>query len=106
MHRRDLSPGMPGSSSRTMREIGLSLYAALAALVLVRSLFLTIGVRDTLWVGHFVYRVTDLLVFPFSVIPGSDLTLIGLFTLADLALLALTAAVPFAILSLGRNRVA
>lgn len=90
--------------SQTATEALLLIYAIVASLVLIRTMYLTAGILDSLWAGGFIYTVTDLLVLPLTIIPGGGVEIVNLLTLADLALSGLTFSIPFVLLAMGRNR--
>ena len=87
------------SGTRLLIQMGVAIYAVAAALILVRCLYLSIGVNDGLWVGNAVYQFTDPLVSVLGVLPGADVELIGLLTVADVSLLALVVLVPVLVLA-------
>lgn len=101
-----LSGGDSSSSSgtRLLIQMGVAVYAVAAALILVRCLYLSIGVNDGLWVGNAVYQFTDPIVSVIGLLPGAGLELIGLLTVADLSLLAGVVLVPFLVLARPSNR--
>lgn len=91
---KSLSRTHGGSGSRLLTQLGIAIYSIIAGLVLIRSLFLSIGIEDSLWVGSVIYGLTDPLVAPIRFIPGGDFTLVGDLAVADLTVLAVVLAVP------------
>ncbi len=98
--RRQMQPGR----SQLATELLLTAFAAIGAVIVLRTVLVVLQISDRIWIGQFVYRltrpVTDLLAF----IPGGERTLfVGLNTL-DITLLAL---IPLFVLGIiatgGRN---
>jgi len=88
-----------GSGARLLAQMGIALYALLAAFIIIRSLLLSIGIADNLWVGGVIYGITDPFVAVLKILPGGSFELVGRLTLADLTLLAGIVAVPAAIVA-------
>jgi hypothetical protein len=74
--------------------MGIAVYSIIAAFVIVRTLLLSVGIADNLWVGSVIYGVTDPVISILELVPGGDFELVGRMTLADLTILALVIAVP------------
>jgi hypothetical protein len=90
-----LSPNPSGGSgARLLAQMGVAIYALVASFIVIRSLLLSIGITDNLWVGSVIYGVTDPLSAVLKVLPGGDFEIVGRLTLADLTLLAGVIAVP------------
>src|SRR5262245_66110775 len=68
--------------SQLALELALNAYAILGALVILRCLMLSLGVDDRLWIGSAVLGPTDILVRPFTMLPGSGFDLVGHLTTA------------------------
>ncbi|MGD9711819.1 MAG: hypothetical protein AB7V46_07115 [Thermomicrobiales bacterium] len=88
-----------GSGARLLAQMGIALYSLLSSFIVIRSLLLSIGISDNLWVGSLIYRVTDPFAAVLKVLPGGDFELLGRMTLADLTLLAGVVAVPAVIVA-------
>ncbi|MEZ4500196.1 MAG: hypothetical protein R2839_08990 [Thermomicrobiales bacterium] len=88
-----------GSGQRLLVQMGIGLYALGAAFIIVRSLLLSIGIADSLWVGGVIYGFTDPFAAVLKFLPGGDFETIGRLTLADVTLLAGVVAVPAAIVA-------
>lgn len=91
-----------GTSSQIALEVVVNLYAAIAVLVVARSVLLIGAVDGRVWIGRFVYRFTDPIVAPLRLLPESNRAFAGQFSLADLTLLAVTILIPLG-LSLRRG---
>lgn len=88
-----------GSGARLLAQMGVVVYALVAAFIIVRVLLLSIGIADNLWVGGVIYGITDPFADILKILPGGDFELVGRMTLADLTLLAAVIAVPAAIVA-------
>lgn len=98
-------PGAPQVvRSQIALELCLNLYALLGVAILARCLLLALGVDRRLWIGALVYRATDLLALPLTLLPGASRTLIGDAALPDLTLLALLVLVPLGALARAPRR--
>ncbi len=95
---------MQPGRSQLATELLLTAFAAIGAVIVLRTVLVVLQISDRIWIGQFVYRltrpVTDLLAF----MPGGERTLfVGLNTL-DITLLAL---IPLFVLGIiatgGRN---
>jgi hypothetical protein len=74
--------------------MGIAAYSIIAAFVIVRTLLLSVGIADNLWVGSVIYGATDPVVSVLELAPGGDFELVGRMTLADVTMLAIVLAVP------------
>lgn len=85
-------------------EILLNIYTILAVLVIARVVLLASGVVPQLPLSSRLYGLTDPLVRPFGVLPGSDRMILGDVTLPDATILALLLLLPLAALTRSRDR--
>jgi len=79
-------------------EVGLAIYALLAALLLVRVAFLAVGISELVWAGATVYALTNPLILPFTFFEVARQPLLGRATLGDLTALGLVVLVPLTLL--------
>ena len=89
--------------SQVALELLLSSYAAGAALVMLRTLLLTLGVDRHLWIGRAIYGPSRLLIAPFTVVPGAGLEVVGHLTLADATIFAGVILFPLGMLAMRRS---
>lgn len=82
-------------------ELALAGYAVVAALVIVRALLLSVGISGSLWVGSFIYGITDPVASILKIVPAGDIRIINRLTLADLTMLAAVVAFPLFLLARG-----
>ena len=101
-------PGQTGKvqelKSQVALEIMLNAYAAGAALIVLRTLLLALGVDKHLWIGRAIYGPSRLLIMPFSFVPGSSLEVVGHLTLADATVFAAVLLFPLGMLVVGERR--
>lgn len=101
-------PGQTGASQEIRSQVALELllnaYAAGAALVMLRTLLLMLGVDQHLWIGRAIYGPSRILIMPFSFVPGSSFQIAGHLTLADATIFAGVFLVPLGMLVLGQRR--
>ena len=90
--------------SQVALELCLNLYALLGVAIVARCLLLALGVDRRLWIGGLVYRLTDPLALPLTLLPGAARTLVGELALPDLTLLALLVLIPLGALARGPRR--
>ena len=81
----------------------LNAYAAGAALIVLRTLLLALGVDKHLWIGRAIYGPSRLLIMPFTFVPGSSLEVIGGLTIADATVFAAVLLFPLGMLVLGER---
>lgn len=82
-------------------ELALTVYALIAGFVIIRALLLSVGISGSLWVGSFIYSVTDPVASLLQHVPGGDYRMINRLTLADLTMLAAVVAFPLFLLARG-----
>lgn len=100
-----LRGGSQEIKSQVALEIMLNVFAVVGAAVILRSLLLTIGVNERLWLGETIYRFTDPLVLPLTILPGSGFTILRSLTLADLTLLACVVLFPLGLYARGAKKI-
>jgi hypothetical protein len=101
-------PGQIGDAQEIRSQVALELllngYAAGAALIMLRTLLLALGVDQHLWIGRTIYGPSRLLIMPFKIVPGSGLEVVGHLTLADATVFAAVILFPLGMLMLGERR--
>jgi hypothetical protein len=85
--------------SQLALELTLNAYAVFGAAIVLRCLLLSLAIRNDLWIGSTVVKMTDIFARPFTFLPGSDFSIVGRLTLADATLLAAVALVPIGIIA-------
>ena len=89
--------------SQFAMELFLWLYAVASALLLFRLVLKLLSVSDRVWTARVVYGASDLLVWPLTLLPGADRTLVSAAGLADFTAVAILCLIPLTF-SLGRKR--
>ena len=82
-------------------ELALTAYAIVAGLVIIRALLLSVGISGSLWVGSFIYDITDPFAGILKLVPGADFHIINRLTLADITMVAAVVAFPLFLLARG-----
>ena len=82
-------------------ELALTAYAVAAGLVIVRALLLSVGISGSLWVGSFIYGITDPFASILKLVPGGSFRIINRLTLADFTMVAAVVAFPLFLLARG-----
>lgn len=97
---RRITRSQPAGSQLAI-ELALTAYAIVAGLVVLRALLLSVGISGSLWVGSFVYGLTDPVVSILELVPGGDVRIINRLTLVDATLVAAVVAFPLFLLARG-----
>jgi hypothetical protein len=82
-------------------ELALTAYAIVAGFVIIRALLLSVGISGSLWVGSFIYGITDPFAGILKLVPGADFHIINRLTLADITMVAAVVAFPLFLLARG-----
>jgi hypothetical protein len=85
--------------SQLALELALNAFAIGGAAIIIRCLLLSLEVDERLWIGASIIQRTDILLRPFSFLPGADYQIVGNLSLADATLLAGVLLVPIGILA-------
>lgn len=80
-------------------EVILTVYALGAAVVIVRTIMLLLGVTDRVWIGRIVYGSTSLFTDVLANIPGFGHVILGPFTMVDILLVAIVVLFPLGLLA-------
>ena len=105
-----ITPNRLGRRSQQVRrsqlalEVALSAYALVAAALILRVGFLTLGVSGRVWAGAVIYRLTDPVVWPLTLLPSGRQIIVGNLSLPDLTAVGLVALVPLALVARNRSR--
>jgi hypothetical protein len=87
--------------SHALSVVVLNIYAAFAAVIILRTVLVAFGVTESIWMGQWVYgltsRVTDLM----EILPGATRDIWGSFTMIDISLLGLVLLFPLGVAAAG-----
>lgn len=85
-------------------EIGLTLLAVAAALLVLRVAFKLAEIGPRVWSGAALYRLTEPLVLPLALLPGGARPILGAASLADITAAVSAIVVPLFLLSRHHHR--
>jgi hypothetical protein len=87
--------------SYALSVVVLNIYAAIAAVIVLRTVLVGLGATESIWMGRFVQalmgRITGLL----DVLPGATREIVGPFTMVDISLLGLVLLFPLGVIASG-----
>jgi hypothetical protein len=98
------APGRLESKSQLPTELLLTFFAIFSGMILVRVLLLSAGMTESLWVGQFIFGITNIFAFPLRLFPGGDFEVLNRLTVADLTLFAAVIAFPCFMVARSRSR--
>lgn len=101
-HRRTSRHAARVARSQLAVRLGLAVYAALCAAILLRLAVLVMQFPDTVWTVRAILAVSAPIVLPFRLASGAHRVLLGDASLADFTALAVLLAIP--LLLVGRRR--
>lgn len=90
---------MAEARNKVALEVLLFLYAVGAAVVVLRTILLLVGVTDRVWIGRIVFGSTAILTDVLAKVPGFGHAILGPFTMVDLLLLAIVILFPLGLLA-------
>ncbi|MGI8484699.1 MAG: hypothetical protein ACR2OU_10605 [Thermomicrobiales bacterium] len=90
--------------SQLATELLLTAYALVSSVIILRTLLVALGITDRVWLGGFVYGLTDPITKVLDAIPGATRELILGLTLADLTFLAPVLLFPLGLFAIGARR--
>lgn len=79
-------------------RLGIAVYSALTASVLLRAAVLIFQFPETVWTARAVLTMSTPVVLPFSILPAASRPVLGAATLADLTALLVLFAIPLLII--------
>ncbi len=85
-------------------EVMLSVLALAGGFLILRLVFKLLSIPARVWSGGLVYSVTDRLVWPLTLLPGSSRPVLADATLGEFTAVAIVMMLPLAIAARGRAR--
>ena len=79
----------------------LNIYAALAAVIVLRTVLVGFGATESIWMGRFIQGLTGRVTGLLAVLPGADRALIGPFTMVDISLVGAMLLFPLGVIAAG-----
>ena len=89
--------------SQLATELLLTSFALVGSIIVLRTVLVVLGVTDRIWIGQFVYGLTEPATRVLGFLPGSDRQLLGNLTLVDLTLLAFLFLFLLGVIATGRQ---
>lgn len=92
-------------TSQLAMELVLTAYAAISAIILLRTVLVAMDVTDRIWIGSFVFGLTDRFTSLLDKLPGASTEIVLNLSVSDLTLLAPVVLFPLGLIATGgRNR--
>jgi len=88
-------------SSQLGMELLLTAYAAVSAVILLRTVLAAMEVTDRIWIGTFIYGITDHVTTYLDRLPGASTVLLWNLSVSDLTLLAPVVLFPLGLIAIG-----
>jgi len=79
---------LPSGRSQLATEMVLTFFAVVSSVILFRTLLVLLGVTERVWIGRFIYGLTDPVTKVIGRLPGADRELWQHLTTVDVTLLA------------------
>jgi len=73
--------------SQLATEMLLTVFAAVGSIIVLRTVLVVLDVSDRVWIGEFVYGLTDPVTDLLAFIPGATRVIYGNLTVIDVTLL-------------------
>lgn len=92
-------------SSQLAMELMLTAYAAISAIILLRTVLVALDMSDRIWIGSFIFGITDHVTTLLDKLPGASTEIVLNLSVSDLTLLAPVVLFPLGLIAMGgRNR--
>lgn len=79
----------------------LNIYAAVAAVIVLRTVLVGLGATESIWMGRFMQGLMGRLTGMMNVLPGATREIIGPFTMVDISLLGAVLLFPLGVIASG-----
>lgn len=90
--------------SQLATELLLTVFAAVASIIILRTLLVVLNVSERIWIGQFVFGLTRPVTEILDVLPGSQHIVYGRLNVVDATLLALLALFLLGLVATGGRR--
>lgn len=87
--------------SYALTVVILTIYAAVAAIVALRTVLVAFEVTESIWMGRFVFGMTSRVTDAMAVVPGATREIFGTFTVIDLSLVGVVLLFPLGMVASG-----
>jgi hypothetical protein len=88
-------------SSQLAMELLLTAYAAVSAIILLRTVLAAMDVTDRIWIGSFIFGITDHVTRYLDRLPGASMEILFNLSVSDLTLLAPVVLFPLGLIATG-----
>lgn len=79
----------------------LNIYAAVAAVIILRTVLRGFEVTESIWMGRFVYGLLSRVTDPLEMLPGATREIWGPYTMVDISLMGLVLLFPLGVIASG-----
>lgn len=79
----------------------LHIYAAIAAVIVLRTVLVALRVTESIWMGRFVYGMTSRVTDIMELLPGATRQVVGPFTMIDISFIGLVLLFPLGVVAAG-----
>ncbi|MDQ4045595.1 MAG: hypothetical protein M3173_09135 [Chloroflexota bacterium] len=87
--------------SSALAGVVLNVYAAIAAVVVLRTVLIALGATESIWMGRFVFGMTSRVTDIMELLPGATREIVGPFTVIDISFIGLVLLFPLGIIAAG-----
>lgn len=77
----------------------LNVYAAIASVIVMRTVLVAFGATESIWMGRFVYGMTSRVTEVLEALPGANQEIWGRLTMVDISLLGLVLLFPLGLVA-------
>lgn len=105
-HRRTSRRAIQVARSQLAVRLGLAVYSALCAAMLLRAAVLILQFPDTVWTVRWILTTSAPIVLPFRLAPAANRAVVGDATLADVTALLVLFAIPLLLIGRGKRAAA
>lgn len=90
--------------SQLATELLLALFAAVGTIIVLRTLLVLLNVSERIWIGEFVFGLTQPVTDLLASLPGAQRVVYGGLTVVDVTLLAVLVLFPLGLVATGGRR--
>jgi hypothetical protein len=87
--------------SYALSIVVLNVYAAIAAVIILRTVLVGFRATEGIWMGRFVYGLTSRVTDAMEALPGATREIWGPFTVVDISLMGLVLLFPLGVVASG-----
>ena len=87
--------------SYALAIVALNAYAAIAAVIVLRTVLVALGATESIWMGRFIERLLGRLTGLMEVLPWATREIVGPFTMVDISLMGAVLLFPLGVVATG-----